>query len=223
MKKRVRRPSPSILIACLALFLALGGGVYAAAKSSKISGSKIKKSSIAGNRLKKDTLTGKQIKESTLVTVPSASVAADVAGQTRFNFKLGFGQTQTILTAGPFTFTATCLQNTSNFEEPPEPNLDIARILISSSAGGTVFDADSARRGDEGKFLEPTTPESERVISELAIATGKAEYDAAANEDGAAYDPASGTAVSFNQAGLGMGVNVFGPGCLYHGFITVEG
>ena len=126
MKKRVRRPSPSILIACLALFLALGGGVYAAAKSSKISGSKIKKSSIAGNRLKKDTLTGKQIKESTLGTVPSASVAADVAGQTRFNFKLGFGQTQTILTAGPFTFTGFRSSPTSSSLHVLEPSGSLA-------------------------------------------------------------------------------------------------
>lgn len=225
MKKSVsRRPSVTTVIACLALFLAIGGGAYAAAKSTKISGNKIKKSSIAGNRLKKDTLTGKQIKESTLGTVPSAAVASNVTGVTRFNFKLGFGQTQTILAAGPFTFAASCLQNVNNLEEPPEPNRDIARITIASSVGGTVFDGDSSLRGEEPtEFLGPNTPETDRIISELDLATGKAEYDAASNEDGAAYDPASGTAVSFNQAGLGMGVNVFGPGCLFHGFVTVEG
>ena len=55
LARKFQRPSPTTIIACLALFLALGGGVYAAAKSSKISGNKIKKSSIAGNRFKKDT------------------------------------------------------------------------------------------------------------------------------------------------------------------------
>jgi hypothetical protein len=215
-----RRPSPTTIIACIALFVALGGTAFAA---TKLSGSKIKKASIPGNRLKKDTLTGKQIKESTLGTVPSAAVANNVAGTTRFNFKLGFGQTQNFLAAGPFTFTASCLQNASNFEEPPIPNLDIARIVISTNTNGTVFDGFSSQRGTEpGDFLDTTTPEKERVFTELSVPTGKSEYDAASNEDGAAYAP-NGVAVSFNQDGLGMGINEFGPGCLFHGFATVEG
>ena len=217
------RPSPTTIIACLALFLALGGGVYAAAKGSKISGNKIKKSSIAGNRLKKDTLTGKQIKESTLGTVPSAGVANNVAGVTRFNFKVPFGGSQIFLTAGPFTFTATCLQNANSFGEPPIPNLDIARIVISTNTNGMVFDASSALRGeDPSKFLNTTTPEKERVFVEYAVPTGKASYEGEANSDGAAYQP-NGIAVSFNQDGLGTGINVFGPGCFFHGFATVEG
>jgi hypothetical protein len=215
-----KRPSPTTIIACIALFAALGGTAFAA---TKLSGNKIKKSSIPGNRLKKDTLTGKQIKESTLGTVPSAGVANNVVNLSRFNFKLGFGGSQNFLTAGPFTFTATCLQNTSDFAEPPNPNLDIARIVISTNTNGMVFDGRFSKRGAEpGDFLDTTTPEKERVFSELSTPTGKASYDAATNEDGAAYQP-NGIAVSFDQAGFGMGVNVFGPGCIFHGFATVEG
>ena len=217
------RPSPTTIIACLALFLALGGGVYAAAKSSKISGNKIKKSSIAGNRLKKDTLTGKQIKESTLGSVPSASVASNVSGVTRFNFKVPFGGSQIFLTAGPFSFTASCLQNANTLFEPPITNLDIGRIVISTNTNGMVFDASSALRGeDPSKFLDTTTPEKERVVDEFFVPTGKAGYEGAPNTDGAAYQP-NGVAVSFNQDGLGIGINVFGPGCFFHGFATVEG
>jgi hypothetical protein len=214
------RPSPTTIIACIALFAALGGTAFAA---TKLSGNKIKKASIAGNRLKKDTLTGKQIKESTLGTVPSAGTASNVVNLTRFNFKLGFGQTQNFLAAGPFTFTATCSQNTSDFNEPPNTNLDIARILISTNTNGMVFDAQSALRGeDPTKFLNTTTPEKERVFDEEAVPTGKATYQAESNEDGAAYQP-NGVAVSFNQDGLGIGINVFGPGCFFHGFAIVEG
>jgi hypothetical protein len=60
----------SNVVALIALFVALSGGVYAAAK---INGSKIKKQSIAGKKLKPDTLTGKQIDESKLGTVPDAA------------------------------------------------------------------------------------------------------------------------------------------------------
>jgi hypothetical protein len=215
------RPSPTTIIACIALFAALGGTAFAA---TKLSGNKIKKASIAGNRLKKDTLTGKQIKESTLGTVPSAGTASNVVNLARFNFKLGFGQTQNFLTAGPFTFTATCSQNTSDFGEPPIPNLDIARILISTNTNGMVFDALRSKRGEEpSNFLDTTTPEKERVFDEESVPTGKAIYQAYPDEeDGAAYQP-NGVAVSFNQTGLGIGINVFGPGCFFHGFATVEG
>jgi len=71
----------SNVIALLALFLALGGTVYAA---GKISGSEIKANSIPGNRIKKKTLTGnqvkpgsltgKQVKGSTLTDVNAASL-----------------------------------------------------------------------------------------------------------------------------------------------------
>ena len=224
MKRIARhRPSPTTIIACLALFVALGGGVFAAAKSSKISGNKIKKSSIAGNRLKKDTLTGKQIKESTLGTRAQRQRGEQRLGRDPLQLQASLRRSQTFLTAGPFSFTATCLQNASNFGEPPITNLDIARILISTNTNGMVFDASGAKRGeDPSKFLDTTTPEKERVFTEEFVPTGKADYEGAANEDGAAYQP-NGVAVSFNQAGLGMGINVFGPGCFFHGFATVEG
>jgi hypothetical protein len=72
----------SNVIACLALFVALGGSVYAA---NKISGKQIKKSSLPGNRIKPKTvpanrikpnaLTGKQINEKTLTGISAASLA----------------------------------------------------------------------------------------------------------------------------------------------------
>lgn len=78
----IPRPSPAMVIAVLALFVALGGTVYAA---SAINGKTIKKNSLPGNRIKKKTVTGTQIKndaitgtqvnESTLGKVPSAAVA----------------------------------------------------------------------------------------------------------------------------------------------------
>jgi hypothetical protein len=64
MTHRIRKVlSFSNVIACLALFIALGGSVYAA---GKISGTQIKANSIPGNRVKAKTLTGKQIKPGSL-------------------------------------------------------------------------------------------------------------------------------------------------------------
>jgi len=58
-----RLVSFSNIVACLALFIALGGSVYAA---GKINGRQIKASSLPGNRIKAKTLTGKQIKPGSL-------------------------------------------------------------------------------------------------------------------------------------------------------------
>jgi hypothetical protein len=52
----------SNVIAFVALFVALGGSVYAAGKAGKINGNRIKPSSIPGNRLKASAVATKQLK-----------------------------------------------------------------------------------------------------------------------------------------------------------------
>jgi hypothetical protein len=76
------------VVATLALFLALSGGVYAA---SKINGASIKKESVPGNRLKSDDVTGEQVDESSLGRVPTAnkSNTADSADSASNSAALG--------------------------------------------------------------------------------------------------------------------------------------
>ena len=64
------RVSPSMAVALLALFVALGGTGYAAAK---LNGRDIVNGSITGKKLRRNTLGGRQIKESSLGKVPSAA------------------------------------------------------------------------------------------------------------------------------------------------------
>jgi hypothetical protein len=64
-----KRPSPSMVVAVIALIVALGGGAYAA---QTINGGAIKKQTIGGGKLKKDTLTGFQINNNKVGTVPGA-------------------------------------------------------------------------------------------------------------------------------------------------------
>jgi hypothetical protein len=73
--------------ATLALFLALGGGAYAAValpansvgsrqlKANAVTTSKIKNSAVTGAKVRRNTLTGSDIRESTLGQVPSALAA----------------------------------------------------------------------------------------------------------------------------------------------------
>jgi hypothetical protein len=87
-------PSPAMVVALVALFMALGGSAYALV----ITGASIKNGSVAGRDIKNRSLTGsdvagnriggKAIKESSLGTVPGASVAN---GVTRFAVVTGAG------------------------------------------------------------------------------------------------------------------------------------
>ena len=63
------RPSPSMAVALLALFIALGGTAYAV---GSINGAKLKNRSVAAKKLKRHTITGKEINFRKLGTVPSA-------------------------------------------------------------------------------------------------------------------------------------------------------
>lgn len=63
MRRITKLFSFSNVIACIALFVALGGTVYAA---GKISGVQIKPNSLPGNRVKAGTITGKQVKAGSL-------------------------------------------------------------------------------------------------------------------------------------------------------------
>lgn len=105
---RLRKPSPALVIACLALFVSLGGVGYAAATGSigsreirnnsvrgkdvrnnslsgrdianaSLSGSDIRNGRLVGVDIEDDSLTGKDIQEGTLDAVPAAKVAGSAA------------------------------------------------------------------------------------------------------------------------------------------------
>src|ERR1700755_1820346 len=84
------RPSPSLAISLLALFVALGGSGYAAVRGN---GRTIVDRSIAGSKLKHNTLTGTQIDESRLGQVPSAADSDFLNGRPAGGYVLADGGT----------------------------------------------------------------------------------------------------------------------------------
>src|SRR6201996_4071926 len=82
-RSRWRRPSPALVVACLALFVALGGTVLAATKINgrtikvkSLPGNRLEVGSLPGNRVAPGSLRGEQINSSTLGQVPDAAHAA---------------------------------------------------------------------------------------------------------------------------------------------------
>src|SRR5438045_9306127 len=114
-KRKVRRPSAAMIIACIALFAALSGGAYAALSKNSVGSKQIKNESVKGKDLKPNTLKGKQIDEAKLGQVPSAAsadkaTAADsVGGMTVVHvepFTLSNGGSQHAPQSGAFTLDA---------------------------------------------------------------------------------------------------------------------
>lgn len=79
-RRWLRAPSPSMIVACIALFVALGGTSYAAIKlpANSVGTKQIKNSAVTGAKVKDATLTGADIVASTLGKVPSAASADSV-------------------------------------------------------------------------------------------------------------------------------------------------
>jgi hypothetical protein len=95
---RIRRltPSPSMAVALVALFVALGGSAYAAGfitsgdiKNNTIRSRDVRNGGLIGKDLRTNRVGGRVIKESTLGTVPSAIVAE---GSTHFSVVNSGGQ-----------------------------------------------------------------------------------------------------------------------------------
>jgi hypothetical protein len=76
------RPSPSMVVALAALFVALGGTAYAATKLPKnaVGTAQLKKNAVTGAKIRKNAVAGSDVKESSLGKVPKA-VRADAAAR----------------------------------------------------------------------------------------------------------------------------------------------
>jgi len=78
MRQGIWRSTPALIVAALALFVALGGSVYAAKKTKKprINGKTIRAKSIPGNRLKPRSIPANRLKPRLLRRLERASAGA---------------------------------------------------------------------------------------------------------------------------------------------------
>jgi hypothetical protein len=139
----------------------------------------------------------------------------------RFNVKVGFGQNVTLFTAGVFTFSLKCVQNGT--DPAGTPNESYAALEVATSRDGAVFfaSANSANGGGgSSTFLNTSTPENSRVWQLESVPAGGSGF--AGNFDGGTALGPDGTAVSLSNEGTGLGVNLFGVGCVAEGFAIIN-
>ena len=81
MKRFIRRPSPAMVVACIALFMATGGVSYGVAtgfinsreiKNNTIRGKDVRNGALTGKEFKRDSVGGLSVNEGSLGIVPSA-------------------------------------------------------------------------------------------------------------------------------------------------------
>jgi hypothetical protein len=88
MRRFIRRPSPAMVVASIALFMAMGGVSYGLAtgaidsreiKNNTVRGKDVHNGSLTGRDVKRDGLGGLSISEGTLGTVPAADTLSHSA------------------------------------------------------------------------------------------------------------------------------------------------
>lgn len=156
----------SNVVACLALFVALGGSVYAA---GKISGTQIKPKSIPGNRLKAKTLTAKQVK-------PHSLTGAQIQAGSLTGAQIGAGSlTGAQIKSGSLTGTQIDTSTLSNVTASKVSSIQYATATVAltgSEAGnagtatcpvGTnVTGGGAAVNNEEEDFVNDSGPNSSR-------------------------------------------------------------
>lgn len=233
MKLISKRLTYANVMSSIAVFLILGGATAFAAKkisSNQIKGnsittgkikkeavtaSKIKKNSVTTVKVKNGAITGPKVNLSTLGTVPSATTATtattatNLAGQTPFFIRLGFGQSKTIAANGAVSLVALCDQSAGQ---------DRARILEQTSVNGAVTNGDFDYTGEAGDFLNTSTPIDERIFVGSETTTGQT-LAGHQIDQGWILGP-EGKMLTTNSEGIVLALNYGGAGCLFAGVVN---
>jgi hypothetical protein len=150
------RPSPSIVVAFIALFVALGGVSYGVATGS-----------IDTREIKNNTIQGKDVRNGTL----SSSDLGDSGKPLRKYgpIALNLNQSATLISYGGFTVVGQCLANGTGTR---------FRAIIATSGPGAAFGSGT----DGAGALNPTTPEEDRVVRQLTAPLNQFRHSGGASD-----------------------------------------
>ncbi len=229
MLRRLKEQSLAITIACLALFIALGGPAAAGhlingknIKNKSIAGAKLKNNTITANKVKAGTLTATQVKRGQfarsipMVRVPAAAGADENAG--RLNAK-----PVVLHRAGALTLYAKCFNDDASDRTHYE-------IYVKTSRNGSLLNSrnDELNGGNASTdFLNTNSPETDTQVEYDSVGPNSADGDAQDSSDFAAVAPDGswmrGWSGGFVKRGnLTGGNGVYGSGnvCIFVGSVS---
>jgi hypothetical protein len=192
----LRRPSAAMVVSCVALFAALGGSSYAAAKitgaeiaNHTIRGLDVHKHTLSAKHMKLDSLGGGQIDESSLGTVPSADTLDGIDSA-------GFMKTGQRL----FEATADGVSNFSSGQPLVELNgvpagtyLVTAKLTYDDDTGGVTSETCTLEVPGDNDSTDFYTDNTESLSLQKAVTSGDA-FNANVNCTGNGDDDTIGKA-----------------------------
>lgn len=240
--------SPALVISVIALFVALGGGAYAALGKNSVGSKQLKKNAVVTKKIKNNAVTRQKIKnnavngakvdEASLGTVPSARSAQSAQSADTVKGHSTFPQTRVtatsaptenaareaapevpLFTAGPVTIYAKCYTDSSG----PTTH---GSVFIKTSANGVLFDSDSDDADGE-PFLNTATPELDRQLMYDSTSQDSAsvyfihsDETVAMTPDGLSFEARHSIAVKNGTLPGGNGLYGDGDVCLFAGDLT---
>ena len=162
-ERLVRHLSFANVIACLALFVALGGGAYAA---SSINGKSIVNKSIGAGKLKNGTLTSSQVKKGSLngSVIDSSSLGTVPAAQTAVTAQTGERDTATSATSADRATTATSAETAAR-----------ATSAATAESATHAESADNATNADNATHAESADHATHATTADTATSAGDAD------------------------------------------------
>jgi hypothetical protein len=232
-----RRPSPSLIVAVVALVAAVTGTAVALpgkrdvdrndlrknvvksfnVKPEALKAADVRDESLSGAELQGDSVTGSDVDESTLA----------VGFERRFEARLSFGEDVELFANGPLTVRMRCL---ADFDEPPPGSAeDRASIYVETTQPGSFLDGVDKRNGETDsppnglqgdETLDPGDPPAD---SELLTSTEQPNGSGMGSPaDNGFAIAADGTYVGISGESAALGLNVLGSDCVAIGSASLR-
>jgi hypothetical protein len=195
-----RRPSPALVISCIALFVSLGGVSYGVAtgfidsreiknneirsrdirnnevrtrdlRNNEVRGIDIRNSTVQGRDVALNTLTGDDVSESSLGQVPSAADAAGLGGKAAGEYvERGVYVRFSARLSAGQVVELARNGSVSVHAECTTNGNDTVRLLAASTVAGAVMGGVDDFDGGPGGTFGPTTAAGARVLTTLSNA-----------------------------------------------------
>jgi hypothetical protein len=166
LSKTVRRPSPALIVAIVALVAALAGTAVALPGKNTVKSNDIAKNAVGSSDIKNNKVKGADVNEASLGKVPSAAVADSsnaLAGHARFSAVVAEGE-HNVATFGPFTLIGNCVIDDSGD--------DLAELYLTTSVDNAAMDSNS-----QDEFEDFDTGTQAFVLASDTVPTGDPEIE----------------------------------------------
>ena len=189
---------------------------------------KIADQAVTGDKIAEDPVAGRDVDESTLGEVPSAK---HLSYQKQINVRLSFGEDVELVSNGPISVRARCVQNGTLSGAPNRDGLELyARTAV---AGSFLNGFGNNRLGDtnldgalqDNETLDPVDPAETSVLARSPLPSTAATYTSLVSHvvDAGYVLAPDGQYIGTEDGNMLLGLKVLGADCAAIGTFEVQG